>query len=61
MFKKTERVNLYVITELFSMENGRMTKNMANELKLIKIELYTKVILLMVIKIERAHLHNKIN
>ena len=56
MIKKTERVNLYVVTEIFTMENGRMTNDMAMELKVKKMErLDTKVNMLMVREMERAH------
>ena len=48
--------------QLFDLEQDlQETKNIAKELKLIKMEIYTMVILLMVIKMERSHLHNKIN
>ena len=56
MIKKTERVNLYFLTEIFTMENGRMTNDMAMELKVNKMKgLDTKVNILMVREMDRAH------
>ena len=43
------------------MEIIRMTNDMAMELKVIKMEINTKVNLLMVRRMERAHLYFKIN
>ena len=43
------------------MEIIRMTNDMAMELKKIKMEINTKVNLLMVRRMERAHLYFKIN
>ena len=56
MIKKTERVNLYVVTEIFTMENGRMTNDMAMEFNVKKMEgVDTMVNILMVREMERAH------
>ena len=58
MIHTTDREYIYFLMEFFMMDNGRMACNMAMELIMIKMEIITRVNLLMVREMERANLHN---
>jgi len=53
-----ETVGIQTNAGIITMEDGRMVSNMAMELIMIKMEIITRVNLLMVREMEKANLHN---
>ena len=58
LVKRMEMVGIQTNVGIITMEDGRMVSNMAMELIMIKMEIITRVNLLMVREMERANLHN---
>ena len=58
LVKRMEMVGIQTNAGIITMEDGRMVSNMAMELIMIKMEIITRVNLLMVREMERANLHN---
>ena len=58
LVKRMEMVGKQTKSGIITMEDGRMVSNMAMELIMIKMEIITRVNLLMVREMERANLHN---